>query len=89
MASARALVWAAFLVRLALLAAERIEFAVPLIAGIPAKLAQASASPISNLMKTFSAKHLEVKRDWLLVDGNDKIVGRLASQIALRLRGKH
>lgn len=40
-------------------------------------------------MKTFSAKHLEVKRDWLLVDGNDKVVGRLASQIALRLRGKH
>jgi len=40
-------------------------------------------------MKTFSAKHLEVKRDWLLVDGSDKILGRVASQIALRLRGKH
>jgi large subunit ribosomal protein L13 len=41
------------------------------------------------VMKTFSAKHLEVTRDWLLVDANDKVVGRLASQIALRLRGKH
>ena len=40
-------------------------------------------------MKTFSAKHHEVQRSWLLVDGSDKVVGRLASQIALRLRGKH
>jgi large subunit ribosomal protein L13 len=40
-------------------------------------------------MKTFSAKSHEVKRDWLLVDASDKVVGRLASQIALRLRGKH
>jgi large subunit ribosomal protein L13 len=40
-------------------------------------------------MKTFSAKAHEVKRDWLLVDARDKVVGRLASQIALRLRGKH
>ena len=42
-----------------------------------------------NAMKTFSAKHHEVKRDWLLVDASDKVLGRLASQIALRLRGKH
>lgn len=40
-------------------------------------------------MKTFSAKPHEVKRDWLLVDAKEKVVGRLASQIALRLRGKH
>ena len=40
-------------------------------------------------MKTFSAKHHEVQRNWLLVDGTDKVLGRLASQIALRLRGKH
>jgi large subunit ribosomal protein L13 len=40
-------------------------------------------------MKTYSAKPLEVRRDWLLVDATDKVVGRLASQIALRLRGKH
>jgi large subunit ribosomal protein L13 len=41
------------------------------------------------LMKTFSAKAHEVQRDWLLVDASDKVLGRLASQIALRLRGKH
>ena len=40
-------------------------------------------------MKTFSAKAEEVNRDWLLVDASGKTLGRLASQIALRLRGKH
>ena len=40
-------------------------------------------------MKTFSAKPLEVSREWYVVDATDKIVGRLAAEIALRLRGKH
>lgn len=40
-------------------------------------------------MKTFSAKPLEVKRDWYVVDGSDKVLGRLATEIAARLRGKH
>ena len=40
-------------------------------------------------MKTFSAKAHEVRRDWLLVDGADKVLGRLAADIAVRLRGKH
>lgn len=40
-------------------------------------------------MKTFSAKPAEVKRDWFLVDATDKTLGRLASEIARRLRGKH
>jgi large subunit ribosomal protein L13 len=40
-------------------------------------------------MKTFSAKPHEVHHDWYLVDAADKILGRLASQIAARLRGKH
>lgn len=40
-------------------------------------------------MKTFSAKSHEVKRDWLVVDASDKVLGRLASEIARRLRGKH
>ena len=40
-------------------------------------------------MKTFSAKPHEVQRDWFLVDGTDKVLGRLASAIAHRLRGKH
>ena len=40
-------------------------------------------------MKTFSAKAHEVRRDWFLVDATDKTLGRLASEIARRLRGKH
>ena len=40
-------------------------------------------------MKTFSAKPAEVKRDWYVVDAEGKTLGRLASAIALRLRGKH
>ncbi len=40
-------------------------------------------------MKTFSAKNETVERDWYIVDANDKTLGRLASQIAHRLRGKH
>ena len=40
-------------------------------------------------MKTFSAKPHEVKRDWYVVDATDKVLGRLASEIAHRLRGKH
>jgi len=40
-------------------------------------------------MKTFVAKEREVHRKWYLVDAEDKILGRLATQIAMRLRGKH
>ncbi|MBN9230187.1 MAG: 50S ribosomal protein L13 [Legionella sp. 40-6] len=40
-------------------------------------------------MKTFSAKSHEVKRDWFVVDASDKVLGRLATEIARRLRGKH
>ena len=40
-------------------------------------------------MKTFSAKPQEVQRDWFVVDATDKVLGRLAVEIARRLRGKH
>jgi large subunit ribosomal protein L13 len=40
-------------------------------------------------MKTFSAKPHEVKRTWYLIDATDKVLGRLAVDIARRLRGKH
>jgi large subunit ribosomal protein L13 len=40
-------------------------------------------------MKTFVAKESEVEKKWHLVDAQDKILGRLATQIAVRLRGKH
>ncbi|OQC53701.1 MAG: 50S ribosomal protein L13 [Deltaproteobacteria bacterium ADurb.Bin022] len=39
--------------------------------------------------KTFSAKAGQVKQDWFVVDASGKVLGRLASEIALRLRGKH
>ena len=40
-------------------------------------------------MKTFSAKDHEVKRDWFVIDATDKVLGRVASEVARRLRGKH
>ena len=40
-------------------------------------------------MKTFSAKPSNIKRNWYVVDANGKTLGRLASVIASRLRGKH
>ena len=40
-------------------------------------------------MKTFSAKPETVKRDWYIVDAEGKTLGRLATEIARRLRGKH
>jgi len=40
-------------------------------------------------MKTFSAKPESVKRDWYVVDASGKTLGRLATEVARRLRGKH
>jgi large subunit ribosomal protein L13 len=40
-------------------------------------------------MATFSAKPHEVRRDWYVVDANGRTLGRLATEIASRLRGKH
>lgn len=40
-------------------------------------------------MKTFSAKPESVKRDWYIVDATGLTLGRLATEVATRLRGKH
>ena len=40
-------------------------------------------------MKTFSAKPAEVKHEWYVIDATDKVLGRVASEVAHRLRGKH
>jgi large subunit ribosomal protein L13 len=40
-------------------------------------------------MSTYVAKPGEVEKKWVLIDGNGLVVGRLASLIAVRLRGKH
>src|ERR1700687_1095735 len=41
------------------------------------------------LMKTYSAKPAEVEKKWVMIDAQGLVVGRLASIIAMRLRGKH
>ncbi len=40
-------------------------------------------------MKTFSAKPADVRRDWYVVDATGKTLGRLSTELARRLRGKH
>ena len=40
-------------------------------------------------MKTYSAKPSDIKQDWFVVDASGKTLGRLATEIARRLRGKH
>ena len=40
-------------------------------------------------MKTYSANAQTAKHDWYLIDASDKTLGRLATDIANRLRGKH
>ncbi|MBF0444779.1 MAG: 50S ribosomal protein L13 [Magnetococcales bacterium] len=41
------------------------------------------------MVKTFSAKPSDIKREWFVVDAEDRVLGRLATEVALRLRGKH
>lgn len=41
------------------------------------------------MIKTFVAKPHEVKRDWFVIDAKGKVLGRVASEVARRLRGKH
>jgi large subunit ribosomal protein L13 len=40
-------------------------------------------------MKSYVAKPEDFNRDWYVVDASDQVLGRLATQIAMRLRGKH
>lgn len=39
--------------------------------------------------RTYSAKEKEIEKKWFIVDAEDKVLGRLASEVARRLRGKH
>ena len=65
--------------------------AVPTTRGeVPARRNQPDHVPRSHrAMKTFTAKNETVQRDWYLVDATGKTLGRLASELARRLRGKH
>ena len=40
-------------------------------------------------MKTYSVRKDEIEREWLVVDATNKVLGRLATEVAHRLRGKH
>ena len=40
-------------------------------------------------MGTYSAKPQDIRQDWFVVDATDKVLGRMATEIARRLRGKH
>jgi len=40
-------------------------------------------------MKTYSAREADIQRQWLVVDASGKTLGRLATQVAMVLRGKH
>ncbi len=40
-------------------------------------------------MKTYSAKTADVEKKWILIDAENLVVGRLATLVAMRLRGKH
>ena len=48
-----------------------------------------SLFPMDARMKTFSAKPADVDKKWVMIDADGLVVGRLASIIAMRLRGKH
>jgi len=45
--------------------------------------------PTDRAMKTYSAKPHEVDQNWLLMDADGQVLGRMATAIATRLRGKH
>ena len=40
-------------------------------------------------MRTYSAKPQDIRREWYVIDASGKVLGRLAAEIARRLRGKH
>ena len=55
----------------------------------PVVFALLNAKPAGLEMKTYSAKPNEVKKNWLLIDAEGQTLGRMATAIATRLRGKH
>ena len=52
-------------------------------------LSKANEIEETEIMKTYSAKPAEVERNWFVVDASGRVLGRLASFVASRLRGKH
>ncbi len=59
---------------------------------LPTRRGQGARPPVLRkvqAMKTYSAKSAEVEKKWVMIDADGLVVGRLASIVALRLRGKH
>jgi len=60
--------------------------------GTPTRLAARAAAGVftgTTNMKTYSAKPAEIQKKWILIDAKGLVVGRLATLVAMRLRGKH
>lgn len=55
----------------------------------PVVFALLYVKPLKREMKTYSAKPNEVTQNWLLIDAEGQTLGRMATEIATRLRGKH
>jgi len=59
------------------------------VVGVPGHLLDPNDALTEGFMKTYSARPADVQRRWLLVDAEGKTLGRLATQVATVLRGKH
>jgi len=68
---------------------EGIDASAPLRLEARTRRPLAALSRMEAVMKTFSAKPAEVVKKWVMIDAEGLVVGRLASIVALRLRGKH
>ena len=68
---------------------ERMSERPPSISGTEDDVCSREPNAKRFAMKTFSAKPAEVVHEWFVIDATDKVLGRVASEVALRLRGKH
>jgi len=66
-----------------------LEREIALTRGRPVRTIAPLFSSLPTSMTTYSASAKDIKRDWYVVDATDKVLGRLATQIANHLRGKH
>jgi large subunit ribosomal protein L13 len=67
----------------------RTAYQPPVPAASPAAGLQFEKTDIGTEMKTFSLKPADVDKKWIVIDASGLVVGRLASIVAMRLRGKH
>jgi|TARA_B100000959_G_scaffold51141_1_gene53075 large subunit ribosomal protein L13 len=68
---------------------DRLELKYLLERGCSSTIRASNFRKNTHRMKTFNANAQTVRREWYVVDATDKVLGRLASEVATRLRGKH